>query len=45
VEQVKEPTFIEKLEEWLDKYGGNIKRDARRDLIGIIKEEKEKQDD
>jgi len=43
VEQIKEPTFIEKLEDWLDKYGGNIKRDARRDLMVIIKEEKEKQ--
>lgn len=44
VEPIKVKTLSEKVEEWLDFYGGNIKREAKRELIKILKEEKNKED-
>lgn len=35
------PTFLDKVELWLNTHGGNIKREARRELNNIIKEEKD----
>lgn len=42
VPQVKEKTFVEEVEEWLNHYGGGIKRDARRDLTKLLDKERAK---
>lgn len=35
------PTLVDKVEDWLKKYGQNIKRDARRELQALIDSEKQ----
>lgn len=39
-ERIVEPTFAEQVEGWLEKYGRNIKREARRELQQLIEKEK-----
>lgn len=39
--KVTTPSLADKVESWLDKYGANIKRAARRELQGILNEDRQ----